>query len=350
MGQKINPNIFRLGTSKKWKTEFFEKKNKELPLYIFKDLEIKDYVERFFENNGILINDFRQHFNDSTVTLYISYFLTSHCVSKLNFSPKLTKLLIKNKNATKLITKLKSNNNNNKIFSNNIFLASKHNKKPSFLQLSKSNLMSIDIKNYLTSKNYYKLRNIHNKKKKLIKNVGIFDKFIKTLNLFTVNQHNIICNFSCLNYTLKFTAKDKNIKKLLFSLRRFKNTNFLKNGIELLLHVVINKNSSNLLSKFIAFYVKTEKRHKFLLSFLKKTLIILMNSRISNIKGVKIKIKGRLNGAPKAKRKSVTVGHLPIQTINTCLDYSHVAVHNKNGTYGIKVWIAGKINNHVFTA
>jgi lycopene beta-cyclase len=45
MGQKINPVIFRLGVNKTWKTEFFEKKNNELPLYVFKDLEIKNYIE-----------------------------------------------------------------------------------------------------------------------------------------------------------------------------------------------------------------------------------------------------------------------------------------------------------------
>ena len=28
MGQKTNPNIFRLGVNKTWKTEFFEKKKK----------------------------------------------------------------------------------------------------------------------------------------------------------------------------------------------------------------------------------------------------------------------------------------------------------------------------------
>ena len=41
MGQKTNPNILRLGVTKNWKTEFFEKKKKELPLYIFNDLVTK---------------------------------------------------------------------------------------------------------------------------------------------------------------------------------------------------------------------------------------------------------------------------------------------------------------------
>jgi hypothetical protein len=38
MGQKTNPNIFRLGVNKTWKTEFFEKKKKEINLYTFKYL------------------------------------------------------------------------------------------------------------------------------------------------------------------------------------------------------------------------------------------------------------------------------------------------------------------------
>jgi len=71
-------------------------------------------------------------------------------------------------------------------------------------------------------------------------------------------------------------------------------------------------------------------------------MIPLLNSNISVIKGLKIKIKGRLNGAPKAKHKSVTIGDVPTQSINSFLDYAQTAVHTKNGTYGIKVWVASK--------
>merc|ERR1712174_25670 len=76
-GQKINPTIFRLGVNKTWKTEFFEKKNHELPLYIFKDLEIRNYIERVFEKYGIILHDYKQHYNGSTLNLYISYFITT---------------------------------------------------------------------------------------------------------------------------------------------------------------------------------------------------------------------------------------------------------------------------------
>ena len=80
MGQKTNPTIFRLGINKTWKTEFFEKKNHELPLYTFKDLEIKDYLERILDVYGIILHDYKQHYNDSTLNLYISYFVTSDFV------------------------------------------------------------------------------------------------------------------------------------------------------------------------------------------------------------------------------------------------------------------------------
>ena len=72
MGQKTNPNIFRLGVNKTWKTEFFEKKRNELPLYTFKDLEIKSYVERFLKNQGIFLHDYKQHYSNSTLNLYVS--------------------------------------------------------------------------------------------------------------------------------------------------------------------------------------------------------------------------------------------------------------------------------------
>ena len=77
MGQKINPTIFRLGVNKTWKTEFFEKKNRELPLYVFKDLEIRNYIERVLETHGIILHDYKQHYNGSALNLYVSYFVGS---------------------------------------------------------------------------------------------------------------------------------------------------------------------------------------------------------------------------------------------------------------------------------
>ena len=277
MGQKINPNIFRLGINKTWKTEFFEKKNKELPLYTFKDLEIKAYIERFLETHGIILHDYKQHYSNSTLNLYVSYFVTSEfMVPKI----KSTNLLLINKegNKKKVDTSFKTNTILNSVF--------------------------------------------------------------KVLNLFIPNKSNIIMHLNCINKDLNFLKVTQ--KKNFISLQRFRNTTFLKEGIELLFHVVCNKNSANLLARFIAFQIQKIKRHKFFLSFLKKSLTAMMNSSVSQIKGVKIIVKGRLNGVPRAKHKILTIGDVPVQKISEKVNYAQTAVHNSNGSYGIKVWVVEK--------
>ena len=80
MGQKINPIIFRLGINKIWKTESFEKKLNELPLYHFKDLEIKKYIGQYFKKHGIILNECRQFYNGCTLNLHVSYFCSYNFV------------------------------------------------------------------------------------------------------------------------------------------------------------------------------------------------------------------------------------------------------------------------------
>ena len=63
---------------------------------------------------------------------------------------------------------------------------------------------------------------------------------------------------------------------------------------------------------------------------------------MSKIKGVKIAVKGRLDGVPRAKQKIIMIGDVPAQSISAKLDYSQTTMHNSNGSYGIKVWIVEK--------
>jgi hypothetical protein len=111
MGQKINPTIFRLGVNKTWKTEFFEKKSRELPLYVFKDLEIRNYIERVLETYGIILHNYKQHYNGSTLNLYVSYFVTPDFM--LNKKGTVDKLTIKNSTGkTKVVGSLDDSNRN----------------------------------------------------------------------------------------------------------------------------------------------------------------------------------------------------------------------------------------------
>jgi len=335
MGQKINPNIFRLGVNKKWKTEFFEKKRHELPIYTFKDLEIKSYIERFLETQGIILHDYKQHYSNSTLTLYISYFVSSDFVmDKKVKTNKIT--LINQSGSTKTMADVKTVNR----------AVTESSQKYLFKAQTPKDYYS--IKKYLSSHsnvlNLAMKKSFESTDRKEIsidsKIEGVLSNLFKVLSLFTNNKFNIIINFCCLNKNLSFLKKTQ--KKNFILLQKFKGTPFLKDGIELLFNSVYNSNSANLLAKFIATQIKTVKRHKFFLSFLKQTLTILSNSSFSKVKGIKIIIKGRLNGVPRAKHKIITIGDVPIQSISAVVDHAQVTTHNSNGSYGIKVWIVEK--------
>ena len=75
MGQKINPNILRLGISQNWKTVYFENTNKELPVIINKDMEFLNFISRYFDKIGLFIHNYHYQFNPSNLIIYISYFI-----------------------------------------------------------------------------------------------------------------------------------------------------------------------------------------------------------------------------------------------------------------------------------
>jgi len=334
MGQKVNPNIIRLGINKTWKTKFFEKKNQELPLYTFKDLEIKNYVERFLETQGLILHDHKQHYTNSTLNIYVSYFITSDFHLEKNETQRVTVI---NKSGEK------------KRIKNTIDTINYSSNKLMSLSNDVTNITNFyRIKKYLRVGCYKELEKFSHfqqifltrNKINQIKVKSVFDQLFKVLSLFTNNKSNIIINFCCINKDLTF-LKFSQTKKFTL-LQKFRSTPFLKEGIELLFHVVYNKNSANLLVRFIAFQLKKIKRQKLFFAFLKQTLSVLIDSNLSKVKGIKIIVKGRLNGVPRAKHKIITIGDIPVQSINEELDYSQTTVHNSSGSYGIKAWIIGR--------
>ena len=308
MGQKVNPNILRLGVSKKWKTEFFEKKTKEFSYFTFLDLEIKTYIEKFLKNYGLILHNYKIHYNNYVINIFISYAIST------NF-----------KLSAKKQQKIK---NNNKL------------KKKIFTE--RKNLIHLKTNNYYNiKKNYLKhLKKNNLKTKKIEDNI---QNFIKGLKLFKNKNNNIFLNFECINKNFNFNLKQKkSLKKKLISIQRFRSASFFKEGVNIIFLVMSKQNSANLLAKFIALELKKIKRHKFFVTFLKKTLSIFVQSNLSKILGIKIKIKGRLNGAPRAKHKIINIGSVPTQTIKSNIDYSETSIHNSNGSYGIKIHIIYK--------
>lgn len=61
--------------------------------------------------------------------------------------------------------------------------------------------------------------------------------------------------------------------------------------------------------------------------------------RNPKVKGVKIKLSGRLNGAEIARQDWLSDGQIPLQTLRAKISYGQATAHLPYGTIGVKVWI-----------
>lgn len=59
----------------------------------------------------------------------------------------------------------------------------------------------------------------------------------------------------------------------------------------------------------------------------------------ANIKGIKIQVSGRLNGAEIARSEWVREGRVPLQTLRANIDYSYRIAQTTYGVLGVKVWL-----------
>lgn len=81
---------------------------------------------------------------------------------------------------------------------------------------------------------------------------------------------------------------------------------------------------------------KTQK--KFLL-FVKLLLLHILKFNVVKIKGLRISVKGRINGIPRSKLWCISKGTISLQKISSKIDYFYVPSYTVYGTFGIKVWI-----------
>jgi small subunit ribosomal protein S3 len=79
-----------------------------------------------------------------------------------------------------------------------------------------------------------------------------------------------------------------------------------------------------------------ERRFKFRRT-IKKYLDETMATR--GVKGVKIKVGGRLDGAEISRSEHLSAGSLPLTTLRADIDYGETTAFTTFGTIGIKVWI-----------
>nr|YP_009115299.1 ribosomal protein S3 [Berkeleya fennica]AJA05820.1 ribosomal protein S3 [Berkeleya fennica] len=357
MGQKINPNIFRLENTQEWNSKYFEKKSTEFSLYAFKDAEIKKFIHKFFNDNGLAVQTIKLYYLEGSLHVFVSYLLTTKSIVLVNSLNKTQNIKVtpqtKQTSNKKKYNKIKAgvkkyfhyqqlNHNVNLrtlLKKNSLKKAKKiikYNKQ--VLQVRRIKMLKY-YKSYLATKNYKSAKNI--------KNNAFLEKIFESLAQFTNKKIKISLTLHQVNKDLKQTLTKKKLevlKKSLTQLRKYKQNEFFKEGVNTLFSCVVKKRSSDLLVHFIANQLKKLKRHNFFIKFVKTTLSLFSGKTFSIINGIKIKIKGRFNGAPRAKHTIIQIGNgVPVLTLNSNISYSEATAYTSNGTFGVKIWIHEKI-------
>lgn len=70
---------------------------------------------------------------------------------------------------------------------------------------------------------------------------------------------------------------------------------------------------------------------------MKQALAKILSNR--EVKGAKIEIKGRLDGAEIARTEHLEEGLMPLQTLTADIDFAKNTAYTTYGTVGVKVWV-----------
>jgi ribosomal protein S3 len=344
VGQKTNPNVLRFSKINDWNSKYIEKKSNEFYLYTSKDLEIKKFICKFFKTNGLTVHNCNIDYLNNNLNIYITYQQSVNSILLIN---KLNK--IQNIKLTKTINFIKKTHkiNYNRLLKNvkNYYNYENLNYKKNLLKKYEYFTKISKIKRIKMLK-YYK-KHISLNKNKNIKNIvtnSFLNNLFQSLVLFYNKSLNITLIIKALNTNvIKSINKQQQsfLKKKLIKLKKYQRNEFFKEGVNIIFSVISNKKSADLLSKFISINLQKLKKHNFFLRFIKTILNIFITKAFSPlIKGIKIKIKGRINGYPRSKHKILNIGNnMPVLTLNSSINYSETTSYTSNGTIGVKVWI-----------
>ena len=75
------------------------------------------------------------------------------------------------------------------------------------------------------------------------------------------------------------------------------------------------------------------------IAFRRATRTILQRAQRQDVKGIKIQVSGRLNGAEIARSEWIREGRVPLQTLRADIDYATAEASTIYGVLGIKIWL-----------
>ena len=158
---------------------------------------------------------------------------------------------------------------------------------------------------------------------------------------------------SQLNFLPTFKYYKRSLEKDLRYLQRSKDLkNYFSETLQVLYFTIGSFGCGNaaLLGKFISYMIETNRRHTSITRFLKKSLQVFFKNLPSNcfaIEGIRIMIKGRFNKRRRTKTITLREGEISLQTLKMPVDYHQNQAITLYGSFGIKVWIAKKVEKTI---
>nr|BBB45732.1 ribosomal protein S3 [Heterosigma akashiwo] len=309
MGQKAHPLSSRLGKFLTWESQWFSKNSRVTSHLIFKNYTLKTLIQSFFFNNKILIHSFEsRYFNNnlyltiftipvySTWSAFVKNNLNLDSQSALIERTAFTKDLVKNKIGE--VTSSTQQNANSPLF---VSL---------FKNFLKANMLQIKVSSLLFF------------------SFGKLESLAKALLNFTQVQK-VIIHFKDLSQFVKLP----NIKS---------SSGTFEDWVYLFTLMNNTKPTAMLIANYLKLILENKsyrKRQRFFLNNLRRFLI-QNPALLSKVKGIKIQVKGRLNGRNRSTIYTIQLGSLPLQTLSKEIDYTFVPAFTLYGAFGIKVWIA----------
>ena len=240
------------------------------------------------------------------------------------------------------------------------------------LLLNKDILLLNKTLNFVNNKSFYtlelfyrtkKLALYKSKKKFFFKETNqaktTFFKNTEFLNLFLNAFKKLSSNLFVFNFTVLNNFIDKNVVLQLFRTfrsffyvlfnRRFNLfVDFLK--LTFLLYIDKIQVSTYLFLLSQIFKVLPKKVHNRFLVFLELVFKFLIERKLSSkrniyfstINGIKFIINGKIRGRMRASSKCISVGTIPIQSLQKNIEFSKTHVYTLYGAFGFQIWLYRK--------
>lgn len=325
MGKHSNAQGLRLLKKKNWSSKFYSD-SFNYSTILGQDFIIRDYVINFLNKLKIYVCDLEIKRSGSGVIINIRSYndystfaesFISRYVQKIKMKRSLAKDVYPDTSRLGKLYFSKKKRLKNKLLPSKVFYSNKGSSLLTFLDcLNFNNKTGFSMRRLLTlNLSYFLKTNV------VVRNVNIMNKSAALLDLF---------------WSLTYKLRSPLPKHLSLKL------------IYLVYHSLQHK-SALLLCRYLAvllprFCKKKRKNRKInpFLHYLKKLIKTLFSNGFcdkKNIKGLKIVLKGRLNGSRRKTKYVIEYGRTTVQSLKDQVSYHQEHCYTLFGVSGIKVWI-----------